>query len=67
MLLLNEKVALQEIEIQRLRDALQDILHGPIGVCDEREYRHALEQIAHDALYGEDDTAHYGNWKFYNQ
>ena len=52
-------------EWQRLagyKKALYDILHGPIGITDLKQYIHSLEQTAHDALYGPDDTEHVGNW-----
>lgn len=44
--------------------ALEDILHGPCAApgWTGQKHRRLLEQIAHDALYGPDDTEHVGNW-----
>jgi len=54
-------------EWQRLagyEEALYDILHGPCAApgWTEQKHRRLLEQTAHDALYGVDDTEHVGNW-----
>lgn len=57
-------------EWQRLagyEEALHDILHGPIGCTDWKQYTHSLQQTAHDALYGPDDTEHVGNWKAWEE
>ena len=45
--------------------ALHDILHGPCAAPCWTHQRLAQfqQQIAHDALYGADDTEHVGNWK----
>jgi len=42
--------------------ALRDILHGPCASpgWNDRKLRELMEKTAHDALYGEDDTEHYG-------